>query len=257
MKIDIKDIDLSDAVWHKSTRSGPYSDNCVEVAFVGGAIIVRDSRNPAGPQLCVHARGVGRVRRGRQGRRVRPLIGRTTYCGSAVKSLPSSRSHIVRWDSYMGPAWGGRQVAPAEVAPKPGPSPRQAHGVTPHSPPHPPKIELHVHLEGTIRPATLLEIARRNGERLPADTVEGVRALYEYTNFAHFIDVWILTTNCLRTRDDFRQVVVDYAAEAASFGAVYIEGIFSPGERIKRGVRWDDIFGGYADGAVEALRGTG
>ena len=124
--------------------------------------------------------------------------------------------------------------------------------MTPPSLPHSPKIELHVHLEGTIRPATLLEIARRNGERLPADTVEGVRALYEYTNFAHFIDVWILTTNCLRTRDDFRQVVVDYAAEAASFGAVYIEGIFSPGERIKRGVRWDDIFGGYADGAVEA-----
>ena len=51
MKINIKDIDLSDAVWHKSTRSGPYNDNCVEVAFVGGAIIVRDSRTPDGPQL--------------------------------------------------------------------------------------------------------------------------------------------------------------------------------------------------------------
>jgi hypothetical protein len=51
LKIDIKDLDLSDAVWHKSTRSGSYSENCVEVAFVGGAIIVRDSRNPDGPQL--------------------------------------------------------------------------------------------------------------------------------------------------------------------------------------------------------------
>jgi aminodeoxyfutalosine deaminase len=115
-----------------------------------------------------------------------------------------------------------------------------------------PKIELHVHLEGSIRPRTLLEIARRNGESLPADTVEGLEKVYEFTDFAHFIDVWILTTNCLRTRDDFRQVVVDYAAEAAGFGAVYVEGIFSPGERAQRGLRWHDIFSGYADGAVEA-----
>jgi aminodeoxyfutalosine deaminase len=115
-----------------------------------------------------------------------------------------------------------------------------------------PKIELHVHLEGTIRPATLLEIARRNDQPLPADTVEGLTALYEFTDFAHFIEVWILTTNCLRTRDDFRQVVVDYAAEAAAFGAVYLEGIFSPAERVERNVAWDDMFQGYADGAVEA-----
>ncbi|HEX6872454.1 MAG TPA: adenosine deaminase [Micromonosporaceae bacterium] len=120
-----------------------------------------------------------------------------------------------------------------------------------------PKIELHVHLEGSIRPGTLLEIARRNDARLPADTVEGLASLYEYTNFSHFIDVWILTTNCLRTRDDFRQVVVDYAAEAASFGAVYLEGIFSPCERVERGLRWDDIFTGYTEGAVEAYERHG
>jgi hypothetical protein len=37
--------------WRKSSRSGPYSDNCVEVAFVGGAIAVRDSKNPSGAVL--------------------------------------------------------------------------------------------------------------------------------------------------------------------------------------------------------------
>jgi hypothetical protein len=51
LNIEIKDMDLSDAVWHKSTRSGLQSDNCVEVAFVGGAIVVRDARKPDGPQL--------------------------------------------------------------------------------------------------------------------------------------------------------------------------------------------------------------
>jgi aminodeoxyfutalosine deaminase len=112
-----------------------------------------------------------------------------------------------------------------------------------------PKIELHLHLEGAIRPATLLEIARRNDEALPARTVPELERIYEFTDFKHFLSVWILTTNCLRTRDDFRQVVVDYAAEAASFGAVYVEAIFSPGERILRGVDPDELFGGYAEGA--------
>jgi aminodeoxyfutalosine deaminase len=103
-----------------------------------------------------------------------------------------------------------------------------------------------------VRPDTLLEIARRNDYALPAETVEGLAPLYEYHDFAHFIEVWILTTNALRTREDFRQVVLDYAEEAASHGAVYLEAIFSPAERVARGVTWDDLFGGYCDGADEA-----
>jgi aminodeoxyfutalosine deaminase len=115
-----------------------------------------------------------------------------------------------------------------------------------------PKIELHVHLEGTMRPETLLQIARRNDYALPADSVEGIARLYDYRDFAHFIEVWILTTNALRTRDDFHQVVVDYAGEAAQQGAVYLEAIFSPAERARRGVDWDEMFTGYCDGAQEA-----
>ena len=115
-----------------------------------------------------------------------------------------------------------------------------------------PKIELHVHLEGTVRAPTLLEIARRNDYPLPADTVEGLASLYEFTDFRHFIEVWILTTNALQREADFRQMVVDYAAEAASHGAVYLEGIFSPAERVRRGCTWEEIFEGVCNGAAEA-----
>lgn len=115
-----------------------------------------------------------------------------------------------------------------------------------------PKIELHVHFEGTVRPATLLEIARRNDLRLPADSVEGLAELYRFRDLDQFIEVWIMTTNVLRTRADFSQIVVAYASEAARFGAVYLEGIFSPAERVARGVAWDEIFAGYCDGAEQA-----
>jgi aminodeoxyfutalosine deaminase len=115
-----------------------------------------------------------------------------------------------------------------------------------------PKIELHVHLEGTVRAPTLLEIAKRNDYPLPADTVEGLAGLYDFRDFAHFIEVWVLTTNALREPEDFRQVVVDYAAEAARHRAVYVEAIFSPAERVRRGVSWEGMFEGYCDGAQAA-----
>ena len=115
-----------------------------------------------------------------------------------------------------------------------------------------PKIELHVHLEGTVRAPTLLEIARRNDYPLPADTVEGLAELYRFRDFRHFIEVWILTTNALQRAEDFRQVVVDYAEEAAAHGAVYLEGIFSPAERVRRGCAWQEIYEGFCDGADAA-----
>jgi aminodeoxyfutalosine deaminase len=61
-----------------------------------------------------------------------------------------------------------------------------------------------------------------------------------------------MTTNVLRHADDFRRITVDYAAEAASHGAVYLEAIFSPIERTWRGVDWDELYTGYCDGAQEA-----
>jgi len=97
-----------------------------------------------------------------------------------------------------------------------------------------PKIELHVHLEATLRPELLFQIAHRNEYPLPVDTVEGLRGLYQYHDFDHFMEVWTLVTNALRRADDFRQLVVGYAGEASRHGAVYLEGIFSPIERTWR-----------------------
>lgn len=53
MIIEVKGVraDLARAVWRKSTRSGPFTDNCVEVAFVDAAVAVRDSKDPSGPVL--------------------------------------------------------------------------------------------------------------------------------------------------------------------------------------------------------------
>ncbi|MEV4642472.1 adenosine deaminase [Actinoplanes sp. NPDC049548] len=107
------------------------------------------------------------------------------------------------------------------------------------------RIELHVHFEGSVRPHTLAAIARRN--RLPVpQPVDGFRDLH------HFIDMWNVTTACLRTPDDFRRIVVDYAAEAERHGAAYLEGIFTPDPQLAADLGLDAIMAGYCDGAAEA-----
>ena len=98
-----------------------------------------------------------------------------------------------------------------------------------------------------MRPDTLRAIATRNDYALPDD----LESLYRFRDFRHFIEVFELTTGALTRYDDFRQIVVDYAAEAAAHGAVYLEGIFTPG--LWRGLDTDEVFTGYCDGAQEAF----
>ena len=120
-----------------------------------------------------------------------------------------------------------------------------------------PKIELHVHLEGAVRAAALLDIARRNGLTLPATDVDKLNELYRFRDFDHFIELWVMTTHVIRTEADFRQIVLAYAQEAAAHGAVYIEGIFTPAERVAAGASWDEVFSGFCDGAAAAKETTG
>ncbi len=86
-----------------------------------------------------------------------------------------------------------------------------------------PKVELHVHLEGSIRPATLLELAQRHKVALPADTVEGIRKWYEFVDFPHFIDVYIAISNCVRTPDDIELIAREFLTEQARQNILYSE----------------------------------
>ena len=61
-----------------------------------------------------------------------------------------------------------------------------------------PKIELHVHLEATIRPARLLELGRRNDVKLPARTVSGLERFCRFRGFDEFIAVWVRPSRCSR-----------------------------------------------------------
>jgi aminodeoxyfutalosine deaminase len=116
-----------------------------------------------------------------------------------------------------------------------------------------PKIELHVHLEGAVSPEALFAAARRNGLSLPFDSVEALADYMRFRDFDHFIEAWMATTTVLRSAEDYRELVLDYARRAQAQGAVYLEGIFSPTDRLPLGVPLEVAFEGFTDG-VQAAR---
>src|SRR5690348_3009661 len=76
-----------------------------------------------------------------------------------------------------------------------------------------PKAELHVHLEGTVRPETLLELARRNNVPLPFDSVDGLREWFRFRDFTHFIEAYSLASRSLVTAADYELIAWEYAQE--------------------------------------------
>lgn len=120
-----------------------------------------------------------------------------------------------------------------------------------------PKIELHVHLEGAVSPQALFAAAKRNGFTLPVASVEELADFMRFRDFEHFIEAWLGTTRALRTERDYRELVVDYARRAQAQGAVYLEAICSPADKLAVGVDLDTVFSGFCDGVQEARETLG
>ena len=99
-----------------------------------------------------------------------------------------------------------------------------------------PKAELHVHLEGSILPGTLLTLARRNGVELPADTEEGLRMWFAFRDFDHFIEIYGTISRCLKTTEDFETIAYEFGAEMARQHALYAEVTFSPSFHRHQGI---------------------
>jgi adenosine deaminase len=116
-----------------------------------------------------------------------------------------------------------------------------------------PKVELHVHLEGSIRPATLLTLAERNGVALPADDLEGLRHFYRFVDFDHFIKVYFTVSSCLRTPDDFDLIAYQFGADMARQNIRYAEVTFTPWTNVANtGLPFDEVLAGLNEGRARA-----
>lgn len=112
-----------------------------------------------------------------------------------------------------------------------------------------PKVELHVHVEGAVAPATIAELARRNGVDLG---VTDPAELYHYRDLADFLRVFDLVCASLRTADDLHRVTFEALAIAARAGVRYREMFFSPTFLMRHGVGFATIWDGIAAGIRDA-----
>ncbi len=103
-----------------------------------------------------------------------------------------------------------------------------------------PKVELHVHLEGSIRPETLLKLAHKHGVRLPATTLEGVQAWYSFRDFDHFIEIYFAISDCIRTVEDIELIVQDFARNQAAQNVRYSEVTYTAYTHFMKGLSFAD-----------------
>lgn len=120
-----------------------------------------------------------------------------------------------------------------------------------------PKVELHVHLEGSITPDTAMRLARRNRIALPGGDAVGLRDAYVFRSFRDFLRLYVLVSRCVVTVDDLREAITDLARRHAQMGVRYAEVTFTPLTHRARGVSADVLWAGLAEGRAEAQREHG
>ena len=117
-----------------------------------------------------------------------------------------------------------------------------------------PKVELHCHLEGTISPRTVAELASKNGHRLPVPHVED---LYSYDSLDGFLKVFWFVQEMLATPEDWDRAAYESVVQAAPHGLRYGETFFTPARHLSAGQDLGGIVEGITRGFEAAEAETG
>ena len=115
-----------------------------------------------------------------------------------------------------------------------------------------PKAELHVHIEGTLEPQLMFDLAERNGYELPFPDVESVAAAYRFKNLQSFLDIYYQGAAVLQTPQDFHDLITAYFDRAAHDGVRHAEIFFDPQSHTERGVGFEVFMEGFRSGMDDA-----
>ena len=107
-----------------------------------------------------------------------------------------------------------------------------------------PKVELHLHIEGSLEPELMFELAERNAIQLPWDSVEDIRRAYEFSDLQSFLDIYYAGADVLRTEQDFFDLTWAYLERCRSDKVRHTEIFFDPQTHTDRGIAIDTVIQG-------------
>ncbi len=115
-----------------------------------------------------------------------------------------------------------------------------------------PKAELHLHIEGSLEPELMFDLAKRNKVSLPFDSVEAVRTAYDFSNLQDFLDIYYAGADVLRTEQDFHDLGLAYFRRAAADSVRHAEIFFDPQTHTDRGIPFQVVIDGLLSSMDQA-----
>ncbi len=109
-----------------------------------------------------------------------------------------------------------------------------------------PKIELHLHIEGSLEPELMFELAQRNGVEIPFASAAEVRAAYEFSNLQSFLDIYYQGANVLIEEQDFFDLTWAYLLRCRDDNVVHTEIFFDPQTHTDRGIAFETVLDGIS-----------
>ncbi len=107
-----------------------------------------------------------------------------------------------------------------------------------------PKVELHLHIEGTLEPEMMFELAQRNGVKLPYDSIEAVRGAYNFNNLQSFLELYYAGAAVLISEQDFYDLTWAYLQRCQADNVVHTEIFFDPQTHTDRGIAFETVLSG-------------
>jgi len=120
-----------------------------------------------------------------------------------------------------------------------------------------PKAELHLHIEGTLEPELIFELAQKNAVALAYPSVDALRAAYDFTDLQSFLDIYYAGASVLLHESDFEAMAMAYFRRAAADHVVHAEIFFDPQTHTARGVPIGTVIRGLAAAGERARRELG
>jgi adenosine deaminase len=120
-----------------------------------------------------------------------------------------------------------------------------------------PKAELHLHLEGSLEPEMIFDLARRNNIDIPYASVEDIRAAYDFSNLQDFLDLYYIGMNVLQTEDDLYDLTMAYLRRSHADNVRHVEVFIDPQGHTGRGIAFETVMNGITRAMVDGEKEFG